>query len=469
MKKLDSFALSLIAIVVLLASVSCGGDSSGPPVPTAIVANSSTSLTGVAGGTVSPSPSIRVEDQRGAPAAGVAVSFQVVSGGGSVTGASVTTDSSGIATVGSWTLGTTAGPNTLSASAATLTAVTFTATGTAGDATALAKSAGDNQNGNAGSPVAVAPAVTVKDANGNPKSGVVVTFAVATGGGSITGGTATSNASGVATVGSWTLGPNPGLNTLTASAPGLATVTFAASAINVLCTVPTPHALGATTPGDLATNDCQLTDGTFIDFFSTTLGEANAYLFRQAAGFDTYLYLTAPDGSVLGENDDESGTSTNSSIKALLPPGSYLLGASSFDAAVTGSYSVSSSTTPTAVTGCELVFIVKNVSTTQNVETTDCLASTPPAAAIYADAYFIFLRAGQSMTVAMNSTVVDAFINLVRLNNDGTVVQIASNDNKDATTKDAQLTYTATANAYYVIFARTGVSAQTGAYTLTIQ
>ena len=451
------------AIVVLLAYIACKGEKIlEPSVPTTIVANSSTSLTGVAGSAVSPSPSILVKDQNGAPMAGVTVNFLVLSGGGSVSGASVATDASGIGTVGSWTLGTTAGPNALNAWAGTLTAVTFTATGTAGAAAALTKSAGDNQNGTTGTPVAVPPSVTVKDPNGNPKSDVVVTFAVASGGGSVTGGTATSNAAGVATVGSWTLGAATGSNTLTASAPGLATVTFTANAI---CAVQAVHSLGTTTPGALATGDCQLSDGTFVDFFSTTLGEANAYLFRQSALFDAYLFLATPDGGVIAEDDDESGTSTNSAIKALLPPGSYLLGASSFDAAVTGDYSISSSTTPTAVTGCELVFVVKNVSTTQNVEAADCLSTTPPAPPIYADSYFIFLRAGQSMTVTMTSTEVDSFLELVRL--DG--ARVASNDNKDATTKDAQLIYTATTTTYYAIFARTAISRQTGSYTLTIQ
>src|SRR6185436_17639159 len=120
----------------------------------------------------------------------------------------------------------------------------FTATGAAGVAATLAKSAGDNQTGLPGSPVPVPPAVTVKDANGNPKSGVTVTFAVASGGGSVTGATATSNNQGVATVGSWTLGPAAGANTLTASATGVAAVTFTAtSSAATGCAVRTTHSL----------------------------------------------------------------------------------------------------------------------------------------------------------------------------------------------------------------------------------
>ena len=79
-------------------------------------------------------PSVIVEDVHGNPVPGVSVTFAVASGGGSATGLSATTNAAGIATVGSWTLGASAGANTLTASSGTLSGspVTFTATGTAG-------------------------------------------------------------------------------------------------------------------------------------------------------------------------------------------------------------------------------------------------------------------------------------------------------------------------------------------------
>ena len=457
----------LTSAILLLAYVACKGDSAvDPSVPTTIAANSATSLSGVAGSPVSPAPSIVVNDQNGAPMAGAIVNFSVLSGGGTVGSASVATDASGIATVASWTLGTTAGPNSLSASVGSLTPVTFTATGTAGAAASLTKLAGDNQSGAAGDAAPITPSVVVRDANGNAKAGVVVTFTVVSGGGSVTGGTPTSDAAGVATVGSWILGAT-GTNTLTASAPGVPPVTFTASVISNLCAVRTPHAFGTSSSGALETTDCRLSDGTYVDFFSTDLPEANAYLFRQASVFDTYMYLGTADGTTIGENDDETSDAdnTNSAIKALLPPGTYVIGASSFDASVTGDYSISSSTTSTDAVKCEVVFIVKNVSTSQNIEATDCLIGQAPNTS-YGDVFFIFLKAGQSVTISMSSTAVDSFLNLVRL--DG--VLVGSNDNKDATgSKDALLVYTATTTNYYAIFTGTKGQPQTGPYTLQVQ
>src|SRR5207245_3232620 len=118
--------------------------------------------------------------------------FAVAAGGGSVTGANETTTGSGIATVGSWTLGTTAGTNTLTATSGTLAGspVTFTATGTAGAPATLAKFSGDNQVGQVGTTLATPQTVLVTDPNGNPVPNVTVTSAAASGGGS---GTPTSS------------------------------------------------------------------------------------------------------------------------------------------------------------------------------------------------------------------------------------------------------------------------------------
>jgi adhesin/invasin len=183
------------------------------------------------GTNIATAPTVRVTGANGELLAGVTVTFSVATGGGSITGASALTDASGIAAVGSWTLGLTAGTNTMSATTGDLAPVTFTATGTAGPAASIAVNAGNNQSAVVGTPVAILPSVKITDANGNAVAGTSVTFAVASGGGSVSGASATSDANGIATVGSWTLGPSAGPNTLTATSSGLAgsPVTFTAT------------------------------------------------------------------------------------------------------------------------------------------------------------------------------------------------------------------------------------------------
>jgi adhesin/invasin len=203
----------------------------GPATTIAVSAGNGQSAT--AGTTVAVAPAARVTDANGNGVPGVTVTFVVASGGGQLTAPSPVTGATGIAAVGSWRLGPTVGANSLTATAAGLAGspLTFTATGTTGPAAIIAVNAGNNQAANAGQAVPIAPSVKVTDINGNPVAGIAVTFAVASGGGSITGPNPTTDAQGVAAVGSWTLGTTAGSNTLTASSGTLtgSPVTFTAT------------------------------------------------------------------------------------------------------------------------------------------------------------------------------------------------------------------------------------------------
>lgn len=181
------------------------------------------------GAAVAVAPSVRVADTHGNPVTGVTVTFAVTGGGGSVTGATATSNASGIAAAGAWTLGPTPGPNALTAVATGLPNASFTATATAGPPAAVALASLNNQSAEVGSAVAAPPAVRVTDARNNPVAGVPVAFAVTEGGGAITGSPATTNADGVATAGNWTLGTASGtVNRASATVEGLPPVFFAA-------------------------------------------------------------------------------------------------------------------------------------------------------------------------------------------------------------------------------------------------
>lgn len=102
-----------------------------------------------------------------------------------------------------------------------------------GAASSMSISAGNGQSTIVGTAVSVPPAVAVVDAYGNPVSGVNVTFAAASGGGSITGALAPTDALGIARATSWTVGTVAGSNSVTASSVGLtgSPLTFTASGI----------------------------------------------------------------------------------------------------------------------------------------------------------------------------------------------------------------------------------------------
>src|SRR5262245_27281998 len=91
-------------------------------------------------------------------------------------------------------------------------------------------SGGAPQSAIAGSGVQVIPSVLVTNSGGSPVANAKVTFAVASGGGSVNPATAVTNASGIAST-YWTLGLVAGPNALTATIEGLAPVTFNATGV----------------------------------------------------------------------------------------------------------------------------------------------------------------------------------------------------------------------------------------------
>jgi plastocyanin len=186
------------------------------------------------GTAVDPRPTVKAIDGFGDPVANVDVTFSAGAGGGAVDGGEQTTDAAGLATVGQWTLGTTAGTNTLFADSPGLERVTFTAEGTADAAAVMSLNLGNGQSASRGTPVAEPPSVLVEDNFGNPVAGVTVTFAVESGGGSVTDPVQATGDNGAAFVGGWTLGPDLGDNTLTATSDDLAgsPVTFTATAVD---------------------------------------------------------------------------------------------------------------------------------------------------------------------------------------------------------------------------------------------
>lgn len=327
-------------------------------------------------------------------------------------------------------------------------------------ASSITANSSTTQTAPPGAEVAEPPSVIVRDQNGGTLSGVSVTFAVTAGGGSVTGGTATTDASGVATVGSWTLGTAEGANTLTASS-GNVHLTFTATAFDP-CVVSATHSIGGTTNGELTpASDCKFSDGSFVDFIGTTLTAAGTYLFSQSsATFDTFLALYGSNGIPIGFNDD-FGSGHDSRIKAILPAGNYVLGANGYDRTQFGAYTLTSATNGGPVGNCEEVFVVRGVTTTQNLDATDCAR----VGGYYGDQLLIFVVAGQAISVSMTSTAVDAYINIYDPNN----VVVASNDNRDGTTTDAQLTYTPTITGFYSILPTSANVGGTGSYTVVIQ
>ena len=186
---------------------------------------------------------VSVLDQAGSPLAGATVTFSVTAGGGllssttdadpctiesSTSSTTATTDANGQAAT-RLTLGSEPGTNTVTATVAGLESVTFTATAAEQAMPhSLTKVCGDSQEGTAGILLDEPFVVLVSDEEGTAMAGVVVSFTVTAGGGTLSAATATTNANGRAAT-RLTLGSEPGTNAVSAIVEGLEPGTFTAT------------------------------------------------------------------------------------------------------------------------------------------------------------------------------------------------------------------------------------------------
>jgi hypothetical protein len=162
---------------------------------------------------------VRVEDANGNPVPGVTVRFGHPSFASRLDPPVAVTDDEGLART-RWTLD--GGANYRQEMQVTadplFTPVLFTSVGLPGPAASMAGAFGTStQQVPAGSTVPTRPGVIVRDRFENRAPGVAVKFSVIGGGGRVTNEIVTTDANGVAQVGSWTLGPVAAENTLAAS------------------------------------------------------------------------------------------------------------------------------------------------------------------------------------------------------------------------------------------------------------
>jgi hypothetical protein len=340
-----------------------------------------------------------VRDATGRPLRGIAVSFIVKSGGGTIQAPNVVSSTNGIARVAGWTLGTAPGRSVIAATSASGDTVAFTADAVAGPPYYLQKVDGDGQIALPGTALGVRPRVRVSDIYGNPLSGITVTFTVEAGGGSVSEAAAVSDADGIAESGEWVLG-SPGMQRLVARAGQLASDPFTAKAVSppFSCDPVSGLPVQTTVSSELTAVSCKGADGRPLEAYTIVVAEHNAYIFTVTSrDFDTHLDLRDTNLIEVAKNEDRSATTTNSQIKVLLVPGTYTLVVSSSKLGATGSYSLSYEPVDTSVNSCEEVFIVRGITARGVVDSWDCVLSPNH----FSDRFLIYLEAGKLVEIVV--------------------------------------------------------------------
>jgi hypothetical protein len=367
--------------------------------------------------------------------AGVRVLFTLVTGGGSLSQGSIESDGSGRATVSEWTLSRTVETVVVAATTGLLR-IDFHATTEPGPPATLVKFDGDNQTGLAESVVAIRPRVRVSDAYGNGLGGVSVVFAVSAGGGWLTGENVKTDANGIATVGSWTLGSG-GAQILTATSASLASIAFQAKVAHPLSSCGVALALPGSTTVQ-ADHDAQGCEG-----FAIAISKGGTYEFKVSSTvFDAHLELRDEAGNEIAVGGSHANVS-GAAIRVVLPPGAYSLVISTFNADVGGQFAVSYAPVADSNGGCEEAFIVRGVDFERSATYANCPGADRQTTS---DRFRIRLTGGSRIFAVLEDYSLS--INRFDLQNEyGETVATATDRNY----VESDLEFTAPADGYYTI------------------
>jgi hypothetical protein len=273
-----------------------------------------------------------------------------------------------------------------------------------------------------------------------------VTFAVVSGGGSITGTSATTNASGDAVSGPWTLGTGQCLQKASGTAGTLSTL-FTASSRSTI-------AVGGTATGTLSSTDCVI-GGAFTDEYDLT---------TPAGAVSVGLVSTAVGATATAETADATvpiaSAAAASSFRLITAAGSKAIAVSAPSGA-TGAYTVSVASTSSDVSDCTPMYIEIGASSDQTLATTDCKTNYKGVAG---DAFLVYIPAGMTVKISQTAIPLDALIAFFAPN--GT--QIVERDNGGIGASGTEvITYTATTSGYHKIVASSYCLVYNDPYTST--
>ncbi len=274
-------------------------------------------------------PVIQLKDAVGNPVntSGVVVTAAISTGGGTLGGTlTATTNASGVATFTNLSITGTIGDRTLVFTASGFTSVTSsTITVTAGSATQLAITIQPSSSAQSGIAFGQQPVLQLRDVSGNnvSQNGVVVTAAIASGGGTLGGTlTASTNASGVASFSNLSISGTIGNRTLSFSATGL---TGATSNTIALTAGSADHLSITQQPSSSAQSGVNFAAQPVLQ-----LRDASNNAVSQSGVAITATIASGPGGATLGGatvvTTDGSGVATYVTLNLSGPSGSYTLG-----------------------------------------------------------------------------------------------------------------------------------------------
>ena len=461
-------SLMLVCGAVLTCSfllTACGDSGTPPPTP-ASMSTYPSSVTGIVGQSASISVTVTGSDSQ--PYAGGVVSFSVTSGGGSVSPPSATTDQSGRAFT-TWTLGQAVGAQQLTASLSGVS-VTVQATALAGAPASIQAMNSFPGTFDPGTVLAQPAVFQVEDEYGNGVSGASVSF-TASDGGSANPASTTTDSQGRAST-AWTLGPNNGVQALSAAVGAVTPATVQAEAYDPCQDVQT-LTIGGTVQGNLSSSSCEFEVNNalrFSDWYQFTLAAAGAFVFTVQSDFQGPAFWLYDTGGLMGglisdDNDvvyraflDVSPLTTSGQANATTSE-TYRAGVFSSFGGV-GNYTHNAVASSGQMQNCERWVSTGSLVTNQTLSLADDCNFTSGRQGHWITVY---LEEGEGIAISHTSTAFDPLVYVW-----GSGWEFLVSDDDGGTGANAYLEFTADASGYYYITPTTYNVGEVGAYTLTL-
>ncbi len=343
----------------------------------------------------------------------------------------------------------------------------ITVLGACGDGSApvtpkeLRVSAGNDQSGPAAGELARPLSVTVIGSDNRALADVLVAWRVTNGSASLDPRTPRSDINGVAEA-AVTLGTVAGPVEMQATGSGLTPAVFHATAVDP-CVYAAPHAFGGASSGRLRYGDCVFAGGAFHDWYSMAVPSAQAVWVTMASdSLDAWVALYDQpfgDGFAGRIAFDNDANMTDPALKVLLAAGTFTIAASSPDSAETGPYTLASAAASSDAAGCERMWVMRGVVTTQQLRAADCVNASGEW---YSDAFLVWLNPGEGVSLAQQSTAFRPYLGL--FDRSGNLVGEAG-PGPDGI---ARLSHTAITRGTFFVFATSDEARGEGEYTLTI-
>jgi hypothetical protein len=229
------------------------------------------------------------------------------------------------------------------------------------------------------------------------------------------------------------------------------------------CNKVTAYTVGDTARDSLASNDCQQSDGTYIDFHNFTLDTQSSLRISLSSPTNpAILQLFDSRGAVVANSYAEAGLAdTSATLRVILSRGTYGIGVRASRRNAKGAYRLIAADDTAAVAGCGFVWVTTGTTIAQRILNSDCTSGPGGSAYIY-HVYTIVLLQSQTLDITEHSTAFAPQLYLVGAT--GTTTSTV-----DSTGTNAVMSYLNSLQGAFQLWVGSSSVAALGDYTLTLQ